>query len=93
MQSEIKSETVFFSEEPRPTDFDSQSGDAGPKEIYYSESRNSGNRFRGNSSKFRGFGRGREQSFPSQSSVRRGNGGHKVALNRKLNPLGPDGEP
>ena len=93
MPSEIKSEPVFFSEEPRPADFESQCGDAGPKDVYYSQNRNSGNRFRGNSFKFGGFGRGRERSFPGQSSARRGNGGHKVALNRKLNAPGRDGEP
>ena len=48
MPSEIKSEPVFFSEEPRPADFDSQCGDAGPKDVYYNQNRNSGNRFRGN---------------------------------------------
>ena len=75
MPSEMKSEPVFFSEEPSPADVDSQCGDAAPKDVYYSQNRNSSNRFRGNTSRFRGFGRGRERSFPSQSSARRGNSG------------------
>ena len=60
MPCEIKFEPVFFSDEPRPANFDLQCGDAGPENVYYSQNRNSSNRFRGNSSRFRGFGRGRE---------------------------------
>ena len=98
---EIKSEPVFFNEEPRLANYDAKydnyvkNGIDSSKEVYFGQNRVGGNKFRGNSGKFRGYGQGRPRRY--FSSARRGSnfvsGNYRGTGNRQLNPPGPDGEP